>query len=94
VHLGFVEEVIAESYDDPNADTQQSSANNPEILATVGHVGCPNKFNVYHTCSNYCITKWGKGKQQPSMRYHTVRLRMLTKYPLPSSWLEVYDPGS
>ena len=56
----FVEEVIAESYDDPSKGTSSTAslANRNKVGASgiqkferLGHYGCPNKVNVYHTVS-------------------------------------------
>jgi hypothetical protein len=59
----------------------------------LGHYGCPNKHNIHHACTQFCVTRWGRGKSQPSSEYNKRRLKMLKKYPLPSAWIEVYDPG-
>jgi hypothetical protein len=112
--IEFVEEVIAESYDDPKHGTggsggPSSSSGGPPLglLANkskpssgiskfhrMGHYGCPNKVNIYHTCTQFCVTRWGRGKTIPAPQYNTRRLKMLKKYPLPSTWIEIYDPGT
>lgn len=83
------EEVIAEDYDDnpgrPAAAPDSRSGPSP---------GCPNKWNIYHECGHFCHQHWGHGKQRESPRTERKRLRMLTKYPLPDGWGEIYDPGT
>jgi len=100
----FVEEVIAESYDDPKAsgggsgpllaNRNRVGASGSEKFQRLGHYGCPNKVNVYHNCTEYCVRRWGRGKVQPSAVDSKRRARMLKKYPLPPGWIEVYDPGT
>ncbi|CAL8143190.1 unnamed protein product [Orchesella dallaii] len=100
---GFVEEVIAESYDDPKtiAPPQKSkltlekekNKENVTKLIRLGHQGCPNKNNIYHTCSSFCVKQWGVGKTHPEAKYDARRRKMLKKYPLPPGWLEVFDSG-
>jgi len=97
---GYVEEVIAESYDDPKSTVTSSSTKPSSKGATLtkfhklGHYGCPNKSNMYHNCTQYCVSRWGRGKGQPESKYNARRLKMLKKYPLPSNWTEVYDAGT
>lgn len=102
-HAGFVEEVIAESYDDPKTVStapkskatleKERNKENTTKLIRLGHHGCPNKSNVYHTCSNFCVKYWGIGKIQPDGKYDVRRRKMLKKYPLPAGWIEVFDSG-
>ncbi|XP_037925780.1 polyglutamine-binding protein 1 isoform X2 [Hermetia illucens] len=58
-----------------------------------GYKGCPNKYNIFHKCTLYCINKWGDGILEPKRSYLRRRNRLLRKYPLPKNWLEVYDYG-
>jgi len=106
----FVEEVIAESYDDPKAaggsggsislhgptlaNRNKVGASGIEKFQRLGHYGCPNKVNIYHNCTEYCVRRWGRGKVQPSVIDNKRRARMLKKYPMPPGWIEVYDPGT
>jgi len=124
-YLEFVEEVIAENYDDPvtpdnkvssippppqpvslssssmvesssnyHSSMKKSSSTSLTKFHRMGHYGCPNKSNIYHSCNQFCVTRWGRGKTQPSTEYNRRRLKMLKKYPLSSTWIEVYDPGA
>lgn len=101
------EEVFAESYDDtsaaynPNIQSYSPShsddeAENVEAQITLkfkGHSGCPNKSNIFHECSKYCKLRWKEGIKIPSKEYLKKKNKMLSKYPLPDGWKEVYDPG-
>lgn len=107
---GYVEEVIAENYDDPEpippptlaanipkpsarSTPSSTAANLTHTFHRVGHIGCPNKCSIYHICSKYCVTRYGRGKPTPDPKTNSRRLRMLKKYPLPKGWAEIYDPG-
>lgn len=58
-----------------------------------GYKGCPNKYNVYHKCSLFCVNTFGDGFKEPSKNYLKRKIRLLRRYPLPSDWKEVYDNG-
>lgn len=104
--LDAEEEVIAENYDSNFKPTSNStlissfSQENEELSSIQadkhfkGHPGCPNKWNVYHECSSYCIRQWGKGKITPDPKYLKKFNKLLSKYPLPSNWKDVYDSGT
>ncbi|KAL1452171.1 hypothetical protein WDU94_006473, partial [Cyamophila willieti] len=97
------EEVFAESYDDTAAPQQSYSPLNSDdeienvqdqiTLKFKGHPGCPNKSNIFHECSKYCKLRWKEGIRVPGKEYLRKKTKMLTKYPLPEGWKEVYDPG-
>lgn len=59
-----------------------------------GVEGCPNKYNIYHDCSKFCITRWKVGVLEPNLKYVIRRERLLRKYPLAHNWKEIYDRGS
>jgi len=100
------EEVFAESYDnDDKGDRGRGSGSNATITsATVssnldtldtGFPGCPNKWNVYHSCVLACQHRWGAGKITPDPEYAEKHKKMMAKYgPLPEGWREQYDPGT
>lgn len=101
--LDTEEEVIAENYDSnfkSNAVVPNYNQENEEVTSIQadkhfkGHSGCPNKWNVYHECTSFCIRQWGKGKVIPDLIYMRKFNRLMAKYPLPSNWKEVYDPGT
>lgn len=64
-----------------------------EDNAVLGYKGCPNKCNIYHKCTTFCVKRWGDGIKKPSEQYVTRQKRLLKKYPLPKHWREVYDHG-
>lgn len=57
-----------------------------------GYRGCPNKYNVYHKCTLYCINTFGDGVE-PSKNYLKRKARLLKRYPLSADWKEIYDHG-
>ncbi|XP_004536388.1 uncharacterized protein LOC101461416 [Ceratitis capitata] len=64
-----------------------------EASSTTGHRGCPNKYNIWHKCTLFCVNRWGDGKVEPSREYMRRYKRLRRKYPLPKGWTERYDPG-
>lgn len=58
-----------------------------------GYKGCPNKYNVHHKCTVFCINTFGEGIKEPSKIYTKRKYRLLRKYPLPNDWKETYDEG-
>lgn len=64
-----------------------------EANSTAGHKGCPNRYNVWHKCTLYCVNRWKEGKLSPSPEYMIRYRRLLKRYPLPEGWVEMYDQG-
>lgn len=103
------EEIIAEDYDEIEYPSQYDSyepARRTEenfwierMKLRIGDVnlggckGCPNKYNIYHKCNLFCVTRWGNGIVDPDRGYLKRKARLLKKYSLPKGWKEVYDPG-
>lgn len=50
------EEVFAESYD--REEDEQIDANEKH---RGGAPGCPNKYNQYHLCTDFCFDHWREG---------------------------------
>jgi polyglutamine-binding protein 1 len=103
VRADVEEEVIAENYDTNIKNLRNSSSltfSQDEITSVQaekqfkGHSGCPNKWNVFHECSSFCVRNWGKGITKPDSKYLRKQARLMIKYPLSSNWKEVYDPGT
>ncbi|KAH8311765.1 hypothetical protein KR044_007955 [Drosophila immigrans] len=68
------------------------------IGVTESHQGfkfCPNKYNIYHTCTLYCVNRWSAENSQPKAneKYLRRHKRLLRKYPLGGDWKDVYDIG-
>ncbi|XP_034130623.1 uncharacterized protein LOC117585303 [Drosophila guanche] len=66
------------------------------IGVTESHHGyklCPNKYNVWHKCSLYCVNRWTSTHSQPSQKYLRRFKRLLRKYPIEAGWKKVYDSG-
>ncbi|XP_077300566.1 poly-glutamine tract binding protein 1 [Arctopsyche grandis] len=94
------EEIIAEDYDSARdsaageADaTFWEGADAPSVDLIKGHPGCPNKSNIYHECTPYCVKRWRNGITLPPDHYTHLKNKLLDKYPLPNGWQEVYDEG-
>ncbi|KAL4226449.1 Polyglutamine-binding protein 1 [Mactra antiquata] len=98
-----VEEVFAEDYDEPmkaDPDVIEPSTEIPreepeaeEEDDTLREVpACPNRWNPYHDCTDYCRQRWGIKTWNPSDTMIRKRDRMLRKYPLPPEWQEIPDP--
>jgi len=59
---------------------------------TKGVKGCPNKWNVFHICTVFCLERWGEG-HKPSKSYKERYLRLIERYPLTKNWFPVWDNG-
>lgn len=97
------EEVIAEDHDsdaddDSDSDEQDDGSQRPSVrkkykpMSSV--IGCPNKVNIYHDCTEYCQERYGKGKVCPSPRTERKYRTLLKRFPLPLKWLDVWEPGT
>lgn len=60
---------------------------------TKGVRGCPNKWNVHHICTVFCLERWGEGYLKPSKSYRERYVRLIERYPLPKTWISVWDSG-
>lgn len=93
------EEIIAEDYDNKPEEHNNSKEHFWEGIEGVnvdpikGHRGCPNKSNIYHECSKFCVKKWKQGKITPDEKYLDSKRKVLELWPLPPGWEEVYDEG-
>ncbi|KAI6242182.1 WW domain-containing protein [Aphelenchoides fujianensis] len=87
------EEVFIESYDGAEGDADEEEE--PVKRPRSGAPGCPNKWNEFHVCTDFCYDHWQEGMPESrlSERYHHARRTMLHRYPLPEGWREVYDAG-
>ncbi|KAH7730989.1 hypothetical protein AAVH_02043 [Aphelenchoides avenae] len=85
------EEVFAESYDDREEDEEETDGSKYRG----GAPGCPNKWNHYHVCTDFCFDHWQEGYPEHRLpeRYLEQRKDMLKRFPLPQGWKEVYDAG-
>ncbi|XP_014371994.2 polyglutamine-binding protein 1 [Papilio machaon] len=93
------EEIIAEDYDskpeDHNAKEHYwEGIEGVNVDPIKGHRGCPNKSNIYHECSKFCVKTWKQGKLVPNEKYLENKKKALELWPLPPGWEEVYDEGS
>ncbi|CAK1583665.1 unnamed protein product [Parnassius mnemosyne] len=93
------EEIIAEDYDS-KPEEQNAKEHFWEGIEGVnvdpikGHRGCPNKSNIFHECSKFCVKTWKQGKLVPNELYLENKKKALELWPLPPGWEEVYDEGT
>ena len=60
---------------------------------TLGVKGCPNKWNIFHICTVFCLERWGEGPNRPTKSYRERFQRLLERYPLSKHWVQVWDSG-
>lgn len=90
------EEIIAEDYDTRPEDHPPSfwgGIDGVNVDPIKGHPGCPNKYNIYHECTIFCVRKWRKGVVEPNEAYLNNKNKLLERWPLANGWKEVYDEG-
>lgn len=58
-----------------------------------GYKGCPNKYNIHHKCSLFCVNTYGDGIKEPTKSYAKRKVRLLRRHPLSKEWKEIYDEG-
>lgn len=58
-----------------------------------GYKCCPNKYNIFHKCTLFCVEHWTDSQTDPSEVYLTRKKRLLKRYPLPQGWVEAFDIG-
>lgn len=57
-------------------------------------IGCPNKYNIYHECSQYCVSNYSQpGNLSPTIEQRKQLALVLRTYPMSNEWTVVYDPG-
>ncbi|XP_072929879.1 polyglutamine-binding protein 1 [Epargyreus clarus] len=95
------EEIIAEDYDckpdEPRTKNKEhfwEGIEGVNVDPIKGHKGCPNKSNIYHECSKFCVKTWKQGKLVPNETYLQNKRKALECWPLPPGWEEVYDEGT
>lgn len=90
------EEIIAEDYDKPNEHSEQfwEGIEGVNVDPIKGHKGCPNKSNIYHECSQYCVKRWKQGIVVPTENCVELKNKVLEHWPLPTGWEAVYDEGT
>uniref|UniRef100_A0A0N4ZH37 WW domain-containing protein n=1 Tax=Parastrongyloides trichosuri TaxID=131310 RepID=A0A0N4ZH37_PARTI len=57
---------------------------------------CPNKYNPYHICEEFCHINWTPkfNRYQLQMEYLEAKHHLLLTYPLAPGWREMFDEGS
>lgn len=86
------EEVFAENYE-PDKDNDEEIDAGEKYRG--GAPGCPNKYNHYHVCTDFCFDHWREGypEERLALKYLEEKQKMLKDYPLPAGWKEIYDAG-
>lgn len=57
-------------------------------------IGCPNKYNIYHECGQYCIDNYSEPESlKPTVEQRKQLALILRTYPMSNEWTVVYDPG-
>lgn len=83
--------------EETNEQTQQADVDHTDIEHTTQFesvIGCPNKYNIYHDCSQYCRDNYSKPKSyEPSMEQRKNLALLLRTFPISNEWTPVYDPG-
>lgn len=95
------EDVSARDPDNPsrlsgrtNKDNPAECEQTPSRLRDESVIGCPNKYNIYHECGQYCIENYGKPESlEPTLEQRKQLALILRTYPMSSEWTVVYDPG-
>lgn len=95
---GAAEEPSQYDYDEPVRKRKDNpwTANIKKRLTAgqiAGHKSCPNKYNVHHKCTLFCVTFWNGREKQPTEEYFLRKKRLLKRFPLPKHWVEVFDSG-
>lgn len=63
-------------------------------VPTESVLGCPNKYNIHHECSQYCVDKYSSiTDASPSLEQRKQLALILRTYPISNEWTVVYDPG-
>ncbi|CAF0878985.1 unnamed protein product [Adineta steineri] len=75
----------------PKKSTSSTFSAADVLIESEECIKCPNKWNPYHTCVEYCKKRYGIKHYTPDPEIEKRRRRMLKKYPLPSNWREVPD---
>ena len=77
---------------DESKNGNLSAENQDEIIESV--LGCPNKYNIYHSCSQYCVENYSHPEEtSPTMDQRKQLALILRTYPMSNEWTVVYDPG-
>lgn len=84
------DEPVRKRKDNPWTENIKKRLNAGQIS---GYKSCPNKYNIHHKCTLYCVTFWNGKERQPSEEYFLRKKRLLKRFPLPKNWIEVFDSG-
>lgn len=93
-HIDITNAILHESGQRDN-ETFRKEVNLASLIAKGESViGCPNKYNVYHTCTQYCMDNHGEPETtEPTLEQRKQLASILKTYPLPDDWVVVFEPG-
>lgn len=75
----------------PEDDTSNQEAQIERIDSVLG---CPNKYNIYHNCGQYCSERYSEPETvEPTLQQRKDLAMILRTYPMSNEWTVVYDPG-
>uniref|UniRef100_A0AC35TT72 WW domain-containing protein n=1 Tax=Rhabditophanes sp. KR3021 TaxID=114890 RepID=A0AC35TT72_9BILA len=74
-----------------NSDNKESPSTYPVFAES-----CPNKYNPYHVCVEFCHKTWGSkiSRYQLPMEYLEAKHNLLLTHPLAPGWREMFDECS
>ncbi|XP_055351381.1 polyglutamine-binding protein 1-like [Paramacrobiotus metropolitanus] len=86
--------IIKEDLSQPASSSKSTPFLQTDTDYSRSWLGCPNKCNPYHVCGEFCRLFWANGFAEPEKVTEKKRQLMLLKYPKPTGWKEIYDPGT
>lgn len=78
------------------SDTHKDAANTQldQEATFESVVGCPNKWNIYHECRQYCVDNYSKLETvKPTIEQRKQLALILQTFPISNEWTVVFDPG-
>lgn len=80
--------------EDDTINNDKSSKPSYLLNGSQSVLGCPNKYNIYHHCSQYCLDNHNKLEStSPTMEQRKQLALLLKTYPISNEWTVVFDPG-
>lgn len=80
------------NYNDEDASPKCEQTQHDSRYESV--IGCPNKYNIYHECGQYCIDNYSEPESlEPTLEQRKQLALILRAYPMSNEWTVVFDPG-
>uniref|UniRef100_A0A0K0DW36 WW domain-containing protein n=1 Tax=Strongyloides stercoralis TaxID=6248 RepID=A0A0K0DW36_STRER len=92
--LNGEEPVAKKSFNEDNINEEESINNEKKYPPFAEY--CPNKYNPFHVCVEFCHLNWEPkyNVYQLQMEYLEAKHHLLLTYPLAPGWREMFDEGS